>query len=128
MNTTSNPTSEPTFNAQELGALAHLYRGEMYRSKIWRTRLDTTTNWAVATTGIALSVAFSNRENSPTPLILVGLLVMVFLGIEARRYRYFDIWRTRVRTLEIYFYGPILKGQGLRTESRWNDALARDYE
>jgi len=83
MNTTSNPTSEPTFNAQELGALAHLYRGEMYRSKIWRTRLDTTTNWAVATTGIALSVAFSNRENSPTPLILVGLLVMVFRKLSA---------------------------------------------
>jgi uncharacterized membrane protein len=38
--------------------LAHLYRGEMYRSKVWRTRLDATTNWAVATTGIALSVAF----------------------------------------------------------------------
>jgi len=83
MNKTSNPTSEPIFNAQELGALAHLYRGEMYRSKIWRTRLDTTTNWAVATTGIALSVAFSNRENSPTPLILVGLLVMVFRKLSA---------------------------------------------
>jgi len=45
---------EPAFNAAELGVLAHLYRGEMYRSKIWRTRLDTTTNWAVAVTGIAL--------------------------------------------------------------------------
>src|SRR5262245_8539814 len=120
--------SDPIFNAAEIGAVAHLYRGEMYRSKIWRTRLDTTTNWGVATTSIALSVTFSSRESSPLPLILVGLLVMVCLGIEARRYRYFDIWRTRVRTLEIYFYGPILKGQGLRTESRWNDALARDYE
>src|SRR5262244_4346666 len=101
--------SESPFNAAELGAIAHLYRGEMYRSKIWRTRLDTTTNWGVATTGIALSVTFSNRENSPLPLVLVGLLVLVFLAIEARRYRYFDIWRTRVRLMEIYFYGPILK-------------------
>ncbi|HKA17766.1 MAG TPA: DUF2270 domain-containing protein [Blastocatellia bacterium] len=120
--------SDPIFNAAEIGALAHLYRGEMYRSKIWRTRLDTTTNWSVATTSIALSVTFSSNENSPLPLILVGLLVMVFLGIEARRYRYFDIWRTRVRTMEVYFYGPILKGRGLRTESGWNEALARDYE
>ena len=53
---------------------AHLYRGEMYRSKVWPTRLDATTNWAVATSGIALSVAFSNAENSPLPLVLVALL------------------------------------------------------
>ena len=119
--------SESPFNVAELGALAHLYRGEMYRSKIWRMRLDTTTNWAVATTGIALSVVFSNRENSPIPLILVGLLVMVFLIIEARRYRYFDIWRTRVRTLEVDFYGPILRGEGVRTDNGWNAALADDY-
>jgi uncharacterized membrane protein len=117
-----------SFNAAELGAIAHLYRGEMYRSKIWRTRLDTTTNWGVATTGIALSVTFSNRENSPLPLVLVGLLVLVFLSIEARRYRYFDIWRTRVRMLEIYFYGPILQRRELNTRSGWNDALAGDYE
>ncbi|MDX1654507.1 MAG: DUF2270 domain-containing protein, partial [Candidatus Competibacteraceae bacterium] len=38
---------DPVFDSAEMGALAHLYRGEMYRSKIWRTRLDTTTNWAV---------------------------------------------------------------------------------
>ena len=43
------------FSAAEIGALAHLYRGEVYRSTIWRTRLDNTTNWAVVTTGIALS-------------------------------------------------------------------------
>ena len=79
--------------------LAHLYRGEMYRSKIWRTRLDATTNWAVATTGIALSVAFSSPTNSPLPLVLVALMSLVFLSIEARRYRYFDIWRTRVRIM-----------------------------
>ena len=119
--------AEPAYNAAELGALAHLYRGEMYRSKIWRTRLDTTTNWAVATTGIALSVTFASRENSPLPLILVSLLVAVFLGIEARRYRYFDIWRTRVRLMEVYFYGPILRGEGVRTDNGWNEALVRDY-
>src|SRR5215475_3078563 len=122
------PAPSPVFNAAELGAVAHLYRGEMYRSKIWRTRLDTTTNWGVATTGIALSVTFSNRENSPLPLVLVALLVMVFLAIGARRYRYCDIWRTRVRMMEIYFYGPILKGRGVQTDGGWNDALARDYE
>lgn len=128
MSAAKEPVPDPGFNAAELGAIAHLYRGEMYRSKIWRTRLDTTTNWGVATTGIALSVTFSNKDNSPLPLLLVGLLVMVFLSIEARRYRYFDIWRTRVRTMEIYFYGPILKRKGVRTDNGWNEALAKDYE
>src|SRR5262249_19458573 len=127
MSATLEHQPEP-FNAAELGAIAHLYRGEMYRSKIWRTRLDTTTNWGVATTGIALSVTFSSRENSPLPLILVGLLVLVFLSIEARRYRYFDIWRTRVRMMEIYFYGPILTRRGSQIDSGWSTALARDYE
>jgi uncharacterized membrane protein len=108
--------------------LAHLYRGEMYRSKVWRTRLDATTNWAVATTGIALSVAFSNAGNSPLPLVLVALLDLVFLGIEARRYRYFDIWRTRVRLMEVSMYGPLLRGEGVRVDSGWNKELARDYE
>ena len=45
--------------------------------------------------GIALSTTFSTPEASPLPLVLVGLLLAVFLGMEARRYRYFNVWRTR---------------------------------
>jgi uncharacterized membrane protein len=128
MGATEKTKQESLFNPAELGMLAHLYRGEMYRSKIWRTRLDATTNWAVATTGIALSVSFSNAENSPLPLVLVALMALVFLSIEARRYRYFDIWRTRVRMMETELYGPILRGEGVRTDNGWNQELARDYE
>jgi uncharacterized membrane protein len=116
------------YNPAELGMLAHLYRGEMYRSKIWRTRLDSTTNWAVATTGIALSVSFGNAYNSPLPLVVVALMSLVFLSIEARRYRYFDIWRTRVRIMEKSMYAPILRGEGVNVESGWNIELARDYD
>ena len=50
------------FGPAEIGALAHLYRGEMYQSKVWRNRLDTTTNWAIVTTGIALSLTFRARS------------------------------------------------------------------
>ena len=35
----------------EMGAIAHLYRGEVYRSTIWRTRLDTTTKPSTAASG-----------------------------------------------------------------------------
>ncbi len=123
----SDQQGQPRFDPAVIGALAHLYRGELYRSKIWRTRLDTTTNWAVATTGIAISVSFSHTENSPLPLLLVALLVVVFLIIEARRYRYFDIWRTRVRLMEVSFYGPLLSGQGVNVEDGWNEILRQDY-
>jgi uncharacterized membrane protein len=94
------PSQKLEFNAAEIGALAHLYRGEVYRSTVWRTRLDSTTNWAVVTTGIALSATFSSTEASPLPMVLVGLIVSVFLLLEARRYRYFNVWRARARLLE----------------------------
>jgi hypothetical protein len=97
----SNDGSGPVaFNAAEIGALAHLYRGELYRSTVWRTRLDATTNWAVVSTGLALSLTFSSESASALPLVLVGLLVAVFLNIEARRYRFFDFWRIRAHILE----------------------------
>jgi uncharacterized membrane protein len=127
MSQAENIDKTTAFSSAELTALAHLYRGEMYRSKVWRNRLDTTTNWAVGTTGIALTITFTDATATPLPLLVIMLLVVVFLAIEARRYRYFDIWRTRVRVLEVYLYGPILLGRGPRTENGWNVHLQQDY-
>jgi len=118
---------KPEFSAAEIGALAHLYRGEVYRSTVWRTRLDSSTNWAVVTTGIALSATYSSAEASPLPLVLVGLLVSVFLLFEARRYRYFNVWRARARLLETDFYAPMLRGEGVQLDSGWTTLLAHDY-
>jgi len=115
------------FSAAEIGALAHLYRGEVYRSTVWRTRLDNSTNWAVVTTGIALSATYSSSGASPLPMVLVGLLVSVFLIFEARRYRYFNVWRARARLLETDFFAPMLKGEGGRRDARWTELLAKDY-
>ena len=114
----TKPTLRPQkFDAAAIGALAHLYRGEVYRSTIWRTRLDNTTNWAVLTLGIALSVTFSTQDASPLPLLLAGILCIVFLIFEARRYRYFNVWRARARWMEKNFYAPMLRGESL--EARW---------
>lgn len=115
------------FSAAEIGALAHLYRGEVYRSTVWRTRLDTTTNWAVVTLGVALSITFSSPDASPLPLMLVGILILLFLALEARRYRYFNVWRARARWLEKHFYVPMLETGDLLTEDDWQGTLARDY-
>ena len=115
------------FGPAEIGALAHLYRGEVYRSTVWRTRLDHTTNWAVVTLGIALSIAFSSKDASPLPLVLVGILIFAFLGFEARRYRYFNVWRARARWIETHFYAPMLRGEGISTNDNWQAVLAADY-
>lgn len=120
-------TAETEYNTAEIGAIAHLYRGEVYRSTIWRSRLDNTTNWAVVTTGLALSISYSSAEASPLPLILVGMLVVVFLMLEARRYRYFNVWRARCRLMETDFYAPLLQGEGAAGDGRWNTLLSTDY-
>jgi uncharacterized membrane protein len=114
-------------NAAELGAVAHLYRGEIYRSTIWRTRLDNTTNWSIVTMGIALSTTFSSKEASALPLILIGMLLAVFLGLEARRYRYFNVWRARARYMETHFYAQILNGERGAHDAGWRRVLAEDY-
>jgi uncharacterized membrane protein len=121
------PPVKTKFDISELGAIAHLYRGEVYRSTIWRSRLDQTTNWAVVTTGLAISLTCSGPYASPLPLILVGLLVAVFLMLESRRYRYFSVWRARCRLMETDVYGPMLRGEGVSLDGKWNVLLADDY-
>lgn len=115
------------FSAAEIGALAHLYRAEVYRSTVWRTRLDTTTNWSVVTLGVALSITFSSPTASPMPLLLVGILIMLFLALEARRYRYFNVFRARSRWMERFFFVAILRDGDLHTEDNWPRILSDDY-
>jgi uncharacterized membrane protein len=124
METPADPARE--LSSAELGAVAHLYRGEVYRSTIWRTRLDTTTNWSVVTLGVALSLSFASPDASPLPLVVVGFLVLFFLLLESRRYRYFNVWRARCRWMERHLYAPMLDG-GLQMETGWQRVLARDY-
>jgi uncharacterized membrane protein len=114
------------FSAAEIGAIAHFYRAEVYRSTMWRTRLDNTTNWAVVTTGIALSLSYSDADSSPLPLFVVLLIVAVFLGLEARRYRYFNVWRARCRLLETDFYAPLMAGEGVERDGHWDRLLSED--
>jgi uncharacterized membrane protein len=122
-------TAQPakTFSTAEMGMIAHLYRGEVYRSTIWRSRLDNTTNWAVVTTGIALSLSYHSTNASPLPLILVGLLLVFFLLLESRRYRYFNVWRARCRLMETEMISPLLLGKGVALDGKWNTLLSDDY-
>jgi len=123
----TTPGAKHEFNAAEIGALAHLYRAEIYRSTAWRTRLDNTTNWAVAGLGLAMSISFSRPDTSVLPILLMGGLIVVFLFFEARRYRYFNFFRDRARWMETNFYAPMLLGQGCICGTGWEKVLSQDY-
>lgn len=107
--------------------LAHLYRGEIHRMKLWRERLDRTTYWAVTVMAAILTWSFSSPSN-PHYVVLVGMLMLgVFLGIEARRYRGYDIWRSRVRTLQENVFALALDPGRDLDRDEWRERLAEDY-
>ena len=89
-------------------AMVHFYRGELQRSNTWRQRLDNTTNWGVITTGAAISFALSDPNHHFGVIILNTLLVTLFAWIEARRYRYYELWSRRVRLMETDFFAAML--------------------
>ncbi len=103
------PRTRPAMSASEFNtAMAHFYRGEVSRSNTWRSRLDATTNWAVVTTGAALTFVFGAVDHSPAVILILAWLVLLFLFIEARRYRYYELWSHRVRLLETNHFAPQL--------------------
>jgi uncharacterized membrane protein len=106
-------------------SLVHLYRGEVARANMWRQRLDSTTNWAVISTGAAFSLVFSSVLVSHAIILLTNLLVTLFLYIEARRYRYYELWSTRIRLLETDFYAAMLVPPFAPAED-WSETLAEN--
>lgn len=118
--------SFPLTRAEYISALVHLYRGQLARADAWRTRLDTTSNWAIITTMGLLSFAFGGAEHSYHALLVGMVMVTHFLLVEARRYRVFDLWNARVRMIEENFYGPILTRDLASKRSNWGRLVAGD--
>jgi len=107
-------------------ALVHFYRGEIQRSNVWRTRLDTTTNWAVITAGATLSFVFSSPDNPHFAIPINSILVSIFLFMEARRYRYYEVWANRVRVLETGYFAPMLSHQTMPPDKEWAEHISAD--
>jgi uncharacterized membrane protein len=118
----------PLTRSEYINAMVHFYRGELARADAWRARLDPTTNWAVVTTGGMLSFAFSDPVHSHVTLLLANLLIVIFLCFEARRYRYFDVWRSRVRMLEENFFIPIIRRNLVSPREDWREFVAEDLD
>lgn len=107
-------------------AMIHFYRGEVQRSNTWRNRLDTTTNWAVITAGATLSFIFSSASNPHFVIPINSILVAIFLLMEARRYRYYEIWSSRVRVLETGYIAHMLAPDNAPADESWAEHLAAD--
>lgn len=111
-----------------VNGMAHLYRGQLSEATAWRSRTDTTTHWAVVLAATALSFVFSDNSSDRHVLIPIVSLFCTFLMLmEARRYRFYDIWRSRARMIEINFYRPLLDGSK-PTTPKWAETLAHDLE
>jgi uncharacterized membrane protein len=105
-------------------AMVHFFRAEVQRANVWRQRLDTTTNWAVITTGAAISFAFSRAAAEDQKVIILDvLLVTLFLYIEARRDRHYELWSYRVRLMETDFFAAMLVPP-FHPSADWAESLA----
>lgn len=126
------PKNNPTAIPQKLSlsefntAIIHFYRGEIGRSNIWRTRLDATTNWAVITAGATLSFVFSSPDNPAFAIPINSILVAIFLFMEARRYRYYEVWANRVRVMETGYFAPMLSYRSIPPDKEWAEHIAAD--
>jgi uncharacterized membrane protein len=126
------PKTTPLAIAQKLQpgefntAIAHFYRGEIQRSNVWRTRLDATTNWAVITAGATLSFVFSSPDNPHFAIPINSVLVTIFLFMEARRFRYYEVWANRVRVLETGYFAPMLSHRVIPPDKEWADHISAD--
>ena len=119
--------SKPMTSSEFAATMSHFHRAEIARMAGWRDRLDLTSNWAITVVAAMLSVSLSTSSAHHGVLIFAMLLVLLLLTIEARRYRFFDVYRTRVRQLERNYFGQVfapradasgnwlqLLGEGLR--------------
>ncbi|QIO24912.1 DUF2270 domain-containing protein [Haloarcula sp. JP-L23] len=107
--------------------LGDAYRGELDRETTWRSRLDQTTTWGVTVVAAILTWAFSSGDN-PHYIILVGILALsFFLFIEARRYRDYDVYRSRVRLFQQNLLADALDPSVGVEHEDWRSKLSRDY-
>ncbi|HEY7912033.1 MAG TPA: DUF2270 domain-containing protein [Blastocatellia bacterium] len=120
------PPVFPTNSVEFVNSLAHYYRGELSRMMSWRDRLDRTTNWAIAAVAAMLSVSLSSPQSHHGVLLFAMVLVFLLLHIESRRYRFFHVYRSRVRMLERNYYARILAPREHLDPTHWMSQLAED--
>lgn len=115
----------PGTTTESITALAHYYRAELTRMISWRDRLDRTTNWAIGALAAMLSISLASEQAHHAVLLFAMLLIHALLVIEARRYRFYHVYRGRVRLLETDYFAVLFSSSGSPVRVQL-DALAAD--
>jgi uncharacterized membrane protein len=97
----------PETRSEFITLMAHYHRAEIARMAGWRDRIDLTTNWAITAVAAMLSLSLSTPTSHHGVLLFSMLVVLLLLVIEARRYRFFDVYRSRVRQMERNYYAQM---------------------
>ena len=109
-----------------VNAMSHFYRGEMGRIMVWRQRLDITTNWAITSSTAIITIAFSNSAVPHIIFFFNLAIVWAMLWIEARRYRFYDAFRARIRMLEAHFLVPMVMENRDLLQGEWKKLVCED--
>ena len=109
-----------------VNAMSHFYRGELGRIMVWRQRLDITTTWAITSTTTIITVAFSFRDIPHIIFFFNLAIVWMMLWIEARRYRFYDAFRGRVRMLESHFLVAVVSRNPTLLGGDWQKLVCED--
>jgi uncharacterized membrane protein len=109
-----------------VAATVHIYRGLMDQATTWRIRIDNPTNWAILSSGTTVSFVLSDQSRPHAVLLLNMLFTLMFLSVEARRTRYYDLWSSWVRLLETEYFAPILQDNAVTVNDTWQELIVRD--
>src|SRR5262249_43980854 len=120
------PPIFPTNSVEFVNALSHYYRAEIARMMSWRDRLDRTTNWAITGVGAMLSLSLSSSTAHHGVLLFAMVLIFLLLSIESRRYRFFHVYRSRVRLMERNYIARMLSPREHIDPSHWMTQLSED--
>lgn len=116
----------PALDPVYVTAMSHFYRGELGRIMAWRARLDNTTNWAITLSSSIFTVAFSFQQVPHIIFFFNIVMVAAMLWIEARRYRFYDTFRARVRMLEAHFLVPLVSQNNALLQGDWQKLVSED--
>ncbi len=120
---THSPSGEPEgFHT----AMAHLYRGEMQRMTVWRSRLDATSNWAILLTTGMTTFTLGSTAIPHYIMLLCLALIGICMVIEARRYRHMLHSKWRLHVLEANYFGQQIRPSEPVPDPEWRQRLAED--
>jgi uncharacterized membrane protein len=115
----------PSTASEFITALAHFHRAEIARMAGWRDRIDRTSNWAITGVAAMLSLSLSSPSSSHGVLLFAMIMILLLLLIEARRYRFFDVYRGRVRIIESNYFAQMFAPDS-QVKEDWAKALGKD--